>query len=212
MKIIGVCGQPASGKDTVADFFVSTGFVHISLGDLLREEMRKQGLPMDRAHMSVFAAAAKKSRGMAYLAELAAGKVSDKAIISGIRGTAEVDYFRQRFGPDFILLVVNAPLETRYARARKRNRTGDDISFEEFRRIEDHERSAVSGAQEVDKVIVLADLTVDNGGSMEVLVAQLERLAIDGDGSQRPADIDDGKLTPLEKRMARGRGRTGLGG
>jgi len=176
MKIIGLCGQPASGKDTVADFFVSKGFTHVSLGDTLREEMRKQGIPVDRAHMSLFAADAKKSRGMAYLAELAAAKVSDKAIISGIRGTAEVEFFRRRFGPDFILLVVDAPLEIRYARARERNRTGDNISFEEFRRIEDHERSAASGAQEVDKVIALADLTVDNSGSIEALMAKLEHL------------------------------------
>jgi dephospho-CoA kinase len=176
MKIIGLCGQPASGKDTVADFLVFKGFTHISLGDILREEMRKQGIPVDRAHMSVFAADAKKSRGMACLAELAVGKVSDHAVISGIRGTAEVELFRRRFGANFILLAVDAPLETRFARARKRNRPGDNISFEEFRRIEDHERSAVSGAQEVDKVIALADLTVDNSGSMEELVAKLEHL------------------------------------
>jgi dephospho-CoA kinase len=176
MKIIGLCGQPASGKDTVADFFVARGFAHISLGDTLREEMRKQGLPVDRARMSVFAAEAKSSRGMAYLAKLAAGKVSANAIISGIRGTAEVEFFRRRFGPDFMLLVVDAPLETRYARARQRNRPGDNISFEEFRRIEDHERAAVSGAQEVDKVIALADLTIDNGGSKEALMARLEHL------------------------------------
>jgi dephospho-CoA kinase len=176
MKIIGLCGQPASGKDTVADFFVAKGFAHISLGDTLREEMRRLDIPTDRAHMSVFAAEAKKSRGRAYLAELAAGKVSGNAIISGIRGTAEVEFFRRRFGPDFILLVVDAPLELRYARARERNRPGDDISFAEFRRIEDHERAAASGAQEVDKVIALADLTVDNSGSKEELMAKLERL------------------------------------
>jgi dephospho-CoA kinase len=176
MKIIGLCGQPASGKDTVADFFVAKGFTHISLGDILREEMRKQGLPVDRTHMSVFAADAKKSRGMTFLAELAAGKVSDKTIISGIRGTAEVELFRRRFGADFILLAVDAPLEMRFERARQRDRPGDNISFEEFRRIEDHERSAVSGAQEVDKVIALADLTVDNSGSKEALVGKLEHL------------------------------------
>ncbi len=176
MKIIGICGQPASGKDTVADFFVSKGFAHISLGDTLREEMRKQDKPIDRAHMSVFAADAKKTRGMAYLAELAAGKVTGNTVISGIRGTAEVEFFRRRFGPDFTLLVIDAPLQTRYERSRKRNRAGDDISFEEFRRIEDHERSAVSGAQEVDKVIALADRTIDNSSSMEALMAKLEPL------------------------------------
>ncbi|HEX4119244.1 MAG TPA: AAA family ATPase [Verrucomicrobiae bacterium] len=173
MKIIGLCGQPASGKDTAADFFVSKGFAHVSLGDTLRAEMRKQGLATDRAHMSVFAADAKRTRGMSYLGELAANQVSGNTVISGIRGTAEVEFFRRRFGPDFTLLAIDAPLETRYARARARNRTGDDISFEEFRRIEDYERSAASGAQEVDKVIALADCTVDNSGSVEELWEKL---------------------------------------
>lgn len=179
MKIMGVCGQPASGKDTVANFLVSRGFSHISLGDLLREEMRRAGLPMDRAHMSVFAEDAKKNRGMAYLAELAAARISDKAVISGIRGTAEVEYFRKRFGQDFMLLVVDAPLMARYERSRKRNRPGDDISFEEFRWIEDHERAAASGAQEVDKVIAMADLTLDNSKTVDHLFAQVEKLIKD---------------------------------
>jgi dephospho-CoA kinase len=176
MKILGLCGQPASGKDTVAEFFVSKGFAHISLGDILRQEMGKAGLPIDRAHMSIFAADAKKTRGMAYLAEAAANAVTGNTVISGIRGTAEVEFFRRRFGSDFKLLVVDAPIEARYARARKRNRTGDNISFEEFRMIEDHERSAASGAQEVDKVIALADLEIDNSGSIEELRPKLEPL------------------------------------
>jgi dephospho-CoA kinase len=176
MKILGLCGQPASGKDTVAEFFVSKGFAHISLGDILRQEMGKAALPIDRAHMSLFAADAKKSRGMAYLAEAAANAVTGNTVISGIRGTAEVEFFRRRFGADFKLLVVDAPIETRYARARNRNRTGDDISFEEFRMIEDHERSAASGAQEVDKVIALADLAIDNSGPLEELRPKLEHL------------------------------------
>jgi dephospho-CoA kinase len=176
MKIIGLCGQPASGKDTVADFFITRGFKHVSTGDTLREEMRHQGLPTDRARMSVFAAEAKKNRGLGYLAELAAAKVSGNTVISGIRGTAEVGFFRRQFGSDFVLLAVEAPLETRYARAKKRNRPGDDISFEEFRKIEDQERSAASGAQEVDKVIAMADFTIDNSGPAEALTAKLEAL------------------------------------
>jgi dephospho-CoA kinase len=176
MKIIGICGQPASGKDTAADYFVSKGYRHFSLGDTLREEMRIQGKPIDRAHMSVFAAEAKRTRGMAYLAGLAAGKVSGNTVISGIRGTAEVDFFRQRFGSDFMLLAIDAPLHVRYERARKRNRTGDDISFEEFRKIEEHERSSASGAQEVDKVNALADRTINNSDSIKGLFTKLEPL------------------------------------
>ncbi len=59
---------------------------------------------------------------MDFLAQLAIRNISGNAIISGIRGTAEVSRFRQQYGPNFILLVVEAPLQTRYERARKRNR------------------------------------------------------------------------------------------
>ena len=173
MKIIGICGQPASGKDTVAEFFVGKGYKHISLGDTLREEMGSRGLPVDRATMSQFAADAKKTRGMGYLAELAISRITGNAIISGIRGTAEVELFRRQFGPAFILLFVDAPLQVRYERSRKRNRPGDNISFEEFQAIENHERSAASGAQEVDKVAALADYTLDNSGTTEVLMEKL---------------------------------------
>ena len=179
MKIIGVCGQPASGKDTVADFFISRGFAHFSTGDILREEMHKAGIPVDRAHMGPFATTAKKERGMGYLAELAADKVTGEAIISGLRAGVEIEILRKRFGDNFRLIAVDAPLQSRYDRAKKRNRPGDDIPFERFREQEENERANLSGAQEVDKVISMADLTIDNSGSKKDLITRLEALYAD---------------------------------
>ena len=182
MTIFGLCGQPASGKDTAADFFIAKGFVHISTGDLLRAEMRKAGIPVDRAHMSEFAAKAKKERGYGYLAELAVasikegGSTSDKAIVSGLRAGLEIDMLRKSFGADFRLLAVDAPLQTRYERAKKRNRPGDDIPFETFKALEERERASSTGAQEVDKVISMADVVIDNSGSIEDMRSQLAAL------------------------------------
>ena len=182
MIIFGLCGQPASGKDTAADFFTARGFVHISTGDLLRAEMRKAGIPLDRAHMSEFAAQAKKERGYGYLAELAVaaikegGAKSSNAIVSGLRAGLEIDMLRKGFGPAFKLLAIDAPIETRYARAKKRDRPGDDIPFEVFKAQEERERASATGAQEVDKVISMADVVIDNSGSVESMRAQLAEL------------------------------------
>ncbi len=175
-KVIGLTGQPLSGKDTAAGFFVMKGFAHFSCGDILREEMRKQGLPVDRAHTGPFATKMKQERGNAYLAELAAEKVTGNAVISGLRAALEVEALHQRFGDDFILLCIDAPIEDRYERAQKRGREGDHITFEEFRRIEENERSDASGALEVDKVIALADRHIDNSGTIDGLYAQLATL------------------------------------
>ena len=173
MKIIGLTGQPSSGKDTAADFFISHGFAHYSTGDLLREEMRKAGIPLDRPHMSAFAKEMKQKHGMGYLAELAADRITGDTVVSGIRAALEVGILRERFGKDFTLLVIDAPIETRYERARKRGRPGDDATFEQFKAIEDRERSDPSGAQEVDKVISLGDHIIDNSGTMDELKSQL---------------------------------------
>lgn len=182
--IFGLCGQPASGKDTAADFFTARGYIHISTGDLLRNEMHKAGIPVDRAHMSEFAAKAKKERGYGYLAELAVAAIQDDdamqarpaAIVSGLRAGLEIDMLRSSFGPAFKLLAIDAPLETRYARAKKRNRPGDDISFEVFKAQEERERASATGAQEVDKVISMADVVIDNSGSIENMYTQLASL------------------------------------
>ena len=172
-KVIGLTGQPLSGKDTAAAFFMSKGFAHFSCGDILREEMHKAGIPVDRAHMGPFAAKAKKERGMGYLAELAADKVTGNTVVSGLRAALEAEILRKRFGTDFKLIVVDAPIAMRYERAQKRGRPGDHISFEEFKRIEEKERSDPSGAQEVDKVIAMADTTIDNSGTIEDLNLKL---------------------------------------
>jgi len=178
MKIFGICGQPASGKDTAADFFMAKGYSHVSTGDMLREEMHKAGIPVDRAHMSVFAANAKKERGMGYLGDLAAAHIEKSGkdtVVSGLRAALEVEMLRKKFGSAFKLLAIDAPLETRYARAKKRDRPGDDITFEAFKAIEDKERNSPTGAQEVDKVIAMADIHIDNSGSIESLMAQLQK-------------------------------------
>jgi dephospho-CoA kinase len=39
--IIGITGPNASGKDTVADILEEKGFIHYSLSDILREELKK---------------------------------------------------------------------------------------------------------------------------------------------------------------------------
>jgi len=176
MTIIGVCGPPASGKDTVADFFVSKGFTHISLSDILREEMRKQNIPLDREHIYNFSLEVKREHGLNHLAQLAADKIKEDTIISSIRAGSEVKLLRQRFGDAFTLISIEAPFETRYERATKRNRPGDDISSELFKAQEDRESDGRTAAHQVDKVIAMADRTIDNSASKQKLFDRLGKV------------------------------------
>ncbi len=49
--IIGVTGAYASGKDTVADMLQKMNFYHISLSDIIRDEMKLQKIKLTRENM-----------------------------------------------------------------------------------------------------------------------------------------------------------------
>lgn len=170
MHIIGITGNPSSGKDTIAHHLETKGFLHISSGDLLRAEMKKYGLLSDRAHMHDFVIEMRKKRGPAYLAEEAAKVISGDTIISGLRNVAEVEVLRKLFGKQFALLAVDAPIEVRYERSKGRGRAGDHVSFEQFRVQEESERHGRPEAQQVDDVIAMADYSIKNEGTKEELL------------------------------------------
>src|SRR3954466_5249570 len=107
-RIIAVVGQPASGKDTVADRLVEKGFVHINSSDMLRAMMRKEGLPTDRSTIHAFVSKRRAEKGNGYLAEEIADLITGDTVVSGFRNTAEVEVFRRRFPDAFTLIAVES--------------------------------------------------------------------------------------------------------
>lgn len=172
--VIGITGQPSSGKDTVAAHLVGKGFQHFSGGDILREEMKQLGLPLDREQVREFSAKMRETHGNAYLTKKIIRHISKNAVISGFRNVAGVETFRKHFPRTFALVAVDAPVEVRYRRARSRGRIGDDISFEQFQEEENQERVSPSGSHEVDKVIALADYHIQNTGTQEELFQKID--------------------------------------
>ena len=174
--VIGVTGQPSSGKDTVANYLASLGFVHISTSDLIREEMRKQGLSTDRPQIHEFVTERRKERGLGYLAELTVKKIDKDSVVSGLRNTSEIQILKDAFGANFILLAMDAPFEMRYKWVLGRKRDSKDLTFEEFKAEEDAERNRSDGAFQVDKVIKMADEVILNDGIKEDLLKNVDDL------------------------------------
>lgn len=172
--VIGFTGQPASGKDTAADFLISKGFLKVSGGDILREEMNKLNIPINRETINNFVASVRKEKGNGYLSLETIKRIQGNSVISGIRNTEEVKIFREKLGKRFFLIAVETPLEARFERAKKRNRAGDSISFEQFKKEEDKERKSESGSHEVDKVISMADFLIFNDGTEEEFFRRVE--------------------------------------
>jgi len=150
MLYIGLSGPMLGGKGTVREVIESKYKTYsLSLSDIVREETRKRGLELIRDNLVNVADDLRYKHGPGILAELAIKKVISLGkeaenyeiiLFDSIRNPFEVKEFRQTLKKHFFLIYVDAPLEIRYERLKKRRREGEEIlSFEEFKKKSEEE-------------------------------------------------------------------------
>jgi dephospho-CoA kinase len=175
-KIIGIAGPMASGKGTIAGYFIEKhGATTVRFSEPLFDIANALGLPIDREHLSRISKIVRGEFGQDILAKGLAAKVakstSELIVVDGIRRPGDIDAFRRMSG--FTFVYIDAPIELRHARMQKRGEKEDDATktFEDF--VKDHEYEA---EREVSSLASRASVRIDNSGSLEVLEAQLENL------------------------------------
>jgi len=186
MKIIGITGTLASGKTSVRDFFLSRfSSYFISLSDIIREELLKEGKELKRENFIEKGNELRRRYGAHILVEVATIILpreieKEIVIIDGIRNPKEVEYLREKFGKDFILLAVDAPREIRFKRLLERRKEGDPKSFEEFLEIDETDigKGQPDYGQKVGECLKLADYLIINDESVEKLNEKLEKIAM----------------------------------
>ena len=153
--ILGVSGLNGAGKGEVVRFLEERSFYALSLSDVIREELRRQGLEETRERMIETGNAMRTAEGPGGLAERLAGQLSPDRnyVIDSVRHPAEVDLLRVRTRR-FKLIWVEADEAGRFERIRARGRGGDPASLEELRALEGRElASADPAAQQLLAVL-----------------------------------------------------------
>ncbi len=179
--VFAFVGAPAAGKTEAASVAKELGIPVITMGEVIREELRKRGLPLNDKNAGRIANELRAREGMDAIAKRciprikarkkSAGKNQKVVVVDGVRGMAEVEAFKKEFGNDFVLVRVDAPLSLRYERIRSRGR-GDDLdllSLEEFKNRE--KRELGWGMEEAMKK---ADKIVENTASLEEFKEQIK--------------------------------------
>lgn len=141
MKVIGVVGLPASGKGEFSRIARETGIPVIVMGDVIRAAVKRGGLPETDANMGAVANDLRQTQGMDAIARLCVPEIekqdSPLVVIDGIRGDAEVSFFRSRF-PDFVVVGIESGFDLRMSRLAARGRAdatcGRDELLERDRR------------------------------------------------------------------------------
>jgi dephospho-CoA kinase len=174
VKVIGIVGMAASGKGEFSRIARSLGIPVVVMGDVIREEALRQGLPLTDTNLGEVAGRLRKERGMVAIAELTLPVIErEKAplvLVDGIRGDAEVGFFRDRF-PEFFLIGIDAPFTARLARLSSRGREDDGMTEEELLHRDRREISWGLG-----RALAGADYLLCNDGTVEEFEAKVRAL------------------------------------
>lgn len=185
MKIIGIAGTNGSGKDTIGNILAAQyGFLFISVTDLLREECRVRGLPVERENLRSISAEWRREGGLGVLVDKAvatyeaSGTEYKGLAIASLRNPGEAVRVHELAGT---VVWVDADARVRYDRIQAANRgrgAEDTKTFEQFIAEEEAEMHSSGDAATLDMAGVkdLSDMTLRNEGSqadLEVRVAEL---------------------------------------
>jgi len=173
-RLIGLTGTNGAGKGEAAGFLKTRGYAYFSLSDVIRDKLGEEGREASRDNLIQKGNELRRQFGPDILARLVMDKVRSKAVIDSIRNMKEVEYLRGRGG--FVLVAVDAPPAVRFERVKARGRDESVGTFEQFIRKEAEEKGNDAEAQQLDKVMAMADISIVNDGSLEELHRKLEEL------------------------------------
>ncbi len=177
--IIGLTGTYAAGKGTVTEYLIGKGFQYYSLSDELRLLLREKGFMPTRDNLIKAGNSLRAKHGSGFLAELVIKRLRGSlsitnSVVDSIRNLGEIAALRELKG--FFLVAVDAPVDVRYERAKKRSTERDPKSFSEFLVQEKREMAGKSTEQQLAACLAAADFTILNDGDYKKLYKEIERV------------------------------------
>lgn len=172
MVIVGITGTLGAGKGTLVNYLITEqGFVHYSAREFIVGEITRRGLEVNRDSMTSVANDLRAKHSPAYVIEelyRQAFKSGNNAVIESIRTPGEIEFLKKQ--GNFILVAVDADPQIRYNRIILRASETDHVSFETFKNNEKREFTTTDpNKQNLGKCIALADIVLNNNGTVEEL-------------------------------------------
>jgi len=162
MKILAFTGMPFSGKTEAVKIANDMGFPVVRMGDAVWDEVTSRGLGLTDENVGSVADSMRQEFGMDIWARRTVNKIRSMGkqncvVIDGIRNVEEIDVFKRELGKDFVVVAVNASVETRRKRALLRGREDDSRDLSDVEERDHRELRWGMGA-----VMASADVVVSN--------------------------------------------------
>jgi len=174
--IIGLTGTIAAGKTALAEILKKKGFAHYTYSDILRIEAKKRNIDPTRKNLQDLGNKVKEeSNNQGILSRMIIENAKTSNIIAdGIRTPDEIKELKKN--PDTIIIGIDAPQLVRYDRLISRKRKGDPISFDEFKKVDDHENLGLTAGQNIGECLKIVDHLIVNDSTFDVLSKRIEEI------------------------------------
>jgi len=196
LKVIGLVGMQGSGKTEVVKALAEFDVPNVRMGDVVWGELKKKGMEITEENVAEVANEFRNKDGLGAIAKRCISLIKDKGkgkkavLVDGIRGFAEVQEFRKKFGKDFSLIAVQASEETRYSRITSRVREDDAKGIQKFREKDRRELGWGMGL-----AMSSADFTIVNEKGVKELKAESEKIfrKVMGEDERETEDEEEGE-------------------
>lgn len=171
--IIGLVGEAAAGKGTVAAFLTDKyGASTHTFSKPMKDCVSRLYIPLSRENLTKFSTLTRQAYGEDLYARVVAkdceSDAHDMIVVDGIR--LEADMVALKGFPGFHLIYVTAPVELRWERAKKRGeKAGEaDMTLEHFKQEE-----LLPTELAIKGIGASAEFTVENAGSFDELYSSM---------------------------------------
>ncbi len=174
MQVIGIVGLPGSGKGECSRIAEEMNIPVVTMGDVIRNEVKKAGLPPLDSYMGETARRLREKNGDGAIAMACIPLIREMkkpaVLIDGIRGDAEVRVFADTFS-SFTLIAIVADTTTRLSRLQNRKRSDDCITLFDL-----SQRDARETAFGLLRALDMADITIENSSTLPVFHEKIRDL------------------------------------
>lgn len=171
MLILLVTGMPGSGKEEFLSSARGMGLPFLRMGDIVRNLYEELKISERGLSVGEFASKEREEKGKNIWAKRAIEQMSGEIfLVDGCRSMDEVRAYRE-LSDNVKIIAVHSPPEIRYNRLIKRARDDAPKNKEEFNARDARELSWGMG-----ETIALADLVLDNSGSLDDFHKASEKL------------------------------------
>lgn len=163
-KVVGLSGPISSGKTTAGKYLESLGYVYGRYSQVLQALLGERGIPVTRESLQQIGEEVLEGLGQRWLGSELINRLPESGdlIIDGLRHPEDHSFLVETFGPDFLHIHIDTPVNVRGERY-----IGEG-PIQEFTKAAIHPVEA-----NIPKLAKLAHTRISNAGTVESFLSEL---------------------------------------